>query len=135
MRADGLESIVQEKTALVIDAYFSGPKVAWMLQNDHGAREKAERGELAFGTVDTWLIWNLTGSKVHVSDETNASRTMLLNIHTSTWDYELLKHLGVPRSMLPGVRSSSEVYGETTGTLLGIPIARIAGDQQAALFG
>jgi glycerol kinase len=135
MRADGLESVVQEKTGLVIDAYFSGTKVAWMLQNVHGAREKAERGELAFGTVDTWLIWNLTGGKVHVSDETNASRTMLLNIHTRTWDDELLKHLGVPRSMLPEVRSSSEVYGETTGTLLGIPIAGIAGDQQAALFG
>jgi glycerol kinase len=135
MRADGLESVVQEKTGLVIDAYFSGTKVAWMLQNVHGAREKAERGELAFGTVDTWLIWNLTGGKVHVSDETNASRTMLLNIHTRTWDDELLKHLGVPRSMLPEVRSSSEVYGETTGTLLGIPIAGIAGDQQAAVFG
>jgi glycerol kinase len=106
-----------------------------MLQNVPGAREKAERGELAFGTVDTWLIWNLTGGKVHVTDETNASRTMLLNIHTRSWDDELLKHLGVPRSMLPEVKSSSEVYGETTETLLGIPIAGIAGDQQAALFG
>ena len=135
MRADGLESFVQEKTGLVIDAYFSGTKVRWLLDNVPGARERAERGELAFGTIDSWLIWKLTDGKVHVTDETNASRTMFFNIHARDWDDELLKVLDVPRSMLPAVKSSSEVYGETVGTLEGIPIAGIAGDQQAALFG
>jgi len=135
MRAEGLEPVVAAKTGLVIDAYFSGTKVAWMLQNVPGVRERAERGELAFGNVDTWLIWNLTEGKVHVTDESNASRTMLLNIHTRTWDKDLLQHLGIPASMLPEVKSSSEVYGETTGILAGIPVAGIAGDQQAALFG
>ena len=135
LRTEGMESVVAEKTGLVIDAYFSGTKVAWMLQNVPGVRERAERGELAFGNVDTWLIWNLTEGKVHVTDESNASRTMLLNIHTRSWDKDLLQHLGVPASMLPEVKSSSEVYGETTGILAGIPIAGIAGDQQAALFG
>jgi glycerol kinase len=135
MRADGLESMVRSKTGLVIDAYFSGTKVRWILENVPGAREKAERGELAFGTIDSWLIWKLTGGTVHVTDETNASRTMLFNIRTREWDDELLKALHVPRSMLPTVKSSSEVYGETTGSLGGIPIAGIAGDQQAALFG
>ena len=135
MRADGLESFVQEKTGLVIDAYFSGTKVRWLLDNVPGARERAERGELAFGTIDSWLIWKLTDGKVHVTDETNASRTMFFNIHERDWDDELLKMLDVPRSMLPAVKSSSEVYGETVGTLEGIPIAGIAGDQQAALFG
>jgi glycerol kinase len=136
MRADGLEKLVESKTGLVIDAYFSGTKVRWMLENVPGARERAERGELAFGTIDSWLIWKLTEGKVHVTDETNASRTMLFNIHTRDWDDELLQALHVPRSMLPAAKSSSEVYGETSGgTLTGIPIAGIAGDQQAALFG
>jgi glycerol kinase len=130
-----MDPVVAEKTGLVIDAYFSGTKVAWMLQNVPGVRERAERGELAFGNVDTWLIWNLTEGKVHVTDESNASRTMLLNIHTRSWDKDLLQHLGIPASMLPEVKSSSEVYSETTGTIPGIPIAGIAGDQQAALFG
>ncbi|MGA9578850.1 MAG: glycerol kinase GlpK [Terrimicrobiaceae bacterium] len=135
MRADGLESFVQERTGLVIDAYFSGTKVRWLLDNVPGARERAERGELAFGTIDSWLVWTLTDGKVHVTDETNASRTMFFNIHTRDWDDDLLKMLNVPRSILPAVKSSSEVYGETVGTLEGIPIAGIAGDQQAALFG
>src|ERR1700680_434527 len=136
MRADGLEKLVESKTGLVIDAYFSGTKVRWMLENVPGAREKAERGELAFGIVDSWLIWKLTEGKAHVTDETNASRTMLFNIHTREWDDELLRALHVPRSMLPVAKSSSEVYGKATvSTLAGIPIAGIAGDQQAALFG
>src|ERR1700730_7338676 len=135
MKADGLEPIVTEKTGLVIDAYFSGTKVRWLLDNVEGARAKAEKGELAFGNIDSWLIWKLTGGKVHVTDETNASRTMLFNIHTRQWDDELLKALHVPRSVLPEVKSSSEVYGETIGSVAGIPIAGIAGDQQAALFG
>ena len=135
MRTEGMESVVAQKTGLVIDAYFSGTKVAWMLQNVPGVRERAERGELAFGNVDTWLIWNLTEGKVHVTDESNASRTMLLNIHTRSWDKDLLQHLGIPASMLPEVKSSSEVYGETSGIIAGIPVAGIAGDQQAALFG
>jgi glycerol kinase len=136
MRADGLVPLVQQKTGLVIDAYFSGTKVRWILENVPGAREKADRGELAFGTIDSWLIWKLTKGKVHVTDESNASRTMLFNIHTRDWDDELLNALHVPRSILPAAKSSSEVYGETAvGTLEGIPIAGIAGDQQAALFG
>ena len=136
MRADGLEELVDSRTGLVIDAYFSGTKVRWLLDNVPGARERAERGELAFGTIDSWLIWKLTDGKVHVTDETNASRTMLFNIHRRDWDDELLKALHVPRSILPAAKSSSEVYGETTvDTLAGIPIAGIAGDQQAALFG
>src|SRR5246127_3666514 len=136
MRADGLEKLVESKTGLVIDAYFSGTKVRWMLENVPGTRERAERGELAFGTVDSWLIWKLTNGQVHVTDETNASRTMLFNIHTRDWDDKLLSALHVPRSMLPEAKSSSEVYGETAvGTLEGLPIAGIAGDQQAALFG
>ena len=106
-----LVPLVQKKTGLVIDAYFSGTKVRWILDNVPGAREKAERGELAFGTVDSWLIWKLTKGKVHVTDETNASRTMLFNIHTRDWDDELLSALHVPRSMLPAAKSSSEVYG------------------------
>ena len=135
MRADGLLPLIQSKTGLVIDAYFSGTKVRWILDNVPGARERAERGELAFGTVDSWLIWKLTGGKTHVTDETNASRTMLFNIHTRDWDDELLHALHVPRSMLPAAKSSSEVYGEARESLGGIPIAGIAGDQQAALFG
>ena len=135
LRADGYDKLVQEKTGLVIDAYFSGTKVNWLLDNVPGARERAERGELAFGTIDSWLIWKLTNGAVHVTDESNASRTMFLNIHTRDWDDELLKMLNVPRSVLPSVKSSSEVYGESTGVLAGIPIAGIAGDQQSALFG
>ena len=136
MRADGLVPLIQNKTGLVIDAYFSGTKVRWILDNVPGVREKAERGELAFGTVDSWLIWKLTHGQVHVTDETNASRTMLFNIHTRDWDDELLSALHVPRSMVPEAKSSSEVYGEiSVATLGGLPIAGIAGDQQAALFG
>ena len=135
MKADGLEPMITQKSGLVIDAYFSGTKVQWLLDNVPGAREKANRGELAFGTVDSWLIWKLTDGKVHVTDQSNASRTMLLNIYTRSWDDELLKALNVPRSVLPEVKSSSEVYGESTGILAGVPIAGIAGDQQSALFG
>lgn len=128
---------IQQKTGLIVDAYFSASKIKWLLDNVQGARQKAEEGSLVFGTVDSWLVWNLTGGKVHVTDVTNASRTMLYNINTLSWDDELLKIFTVPRSMLPEVRSSSEVYGETTGQVLAhkIPIAGIAGDQQAALFG
>jgi glycerol kinase len=135
LKARKLDRVIRNKTGLVIDAYFSATKVQWILQNVTGARAKAKAGALAFGTVDSWLIWNLTGGKVHVTDASNASRTMLYDIRKGAWDDELLRIFGVPRSMLPEVRSSSEVYGETT--LLGakIPIAGIAGDQQAALFG
>jgi len=135
LRARKLDRVIRRKTGLVIDAYFSATKVQWILQNVRGARERAKAGDLAFGTVDSWLIWNLTGGKVHVTDASNASRTMLYDISKGDWDDELLKLFGVPRSMLPEVRSSSEVYGMTN--LLGtpIPIAGIAGDQQAALFG
>jgi glycerol kinase len=135
LRARKLDRMIRRKTGLVIDAYFSATKVQWILQNVKGARARAKAGELAFGTVDSWLIWNLTEGKAHVTDASNASRTMLYDISKGDWDDELLKIFGVPRSMLPDVRSSSEVYGTTT--LLGapIPIAGIAGDQQAALFG
>ena len=135
LRARKMDRLIRRKTGLVIDAYFSATKVQWILQNVKGARARAKAGELAFGTVDSWLIWNLTGGKVHVTDASNASRTMLYDISKGDWDDDLLKLFGVPRSMLPQVRSSSEVYGETE--LLGtpIPIAGIAGDQQAALFG
>jgi glycerol kinase len=134
LRARGLTATIKRKTGLVVDAYFSGTKLEWILKNVPGARAKAKAGMLAFGTIDTWLVWNLTGGRVHVTDPSNASRTMLFNLR-GDWDDELLKMLGVPRSVLPEVRSSSEVYGHTT--LLGgsIPIAGIAGDQQAALFG
>ena len=135
LKARKLDRVIRRKTGLVIDAYFSATKVQWILQNVKGARAKARAGELAFGTVDSWLVWNLTGGAVHVTDASNASRTMLYNIAKGDWDDELLEIFGVPRSMLPEVRSSSEVYGATT--LLGgsIPIAGMAGDQQAALFG
>jgi glycerol kinase len=128
---------IQQKTGLIIDAYFSATKIKWILDNVDGARQKAVDGKLAFGTIDSWLIWKLTGRKVHVSDVTNASRTMLFNIHTLTWDNELLELFTIPQSMLPEVKSSSEVYGETDGDLFAarIPISGIAGDQQAALFG
>jgi len=138
LQADGYEDMVRAKTGLLIDAYFSGTKVKWILDHVEGARAKAEKGELLFGTIDTWLIWNLTGGKAHVTDYTNASRTLMFNIHTKEWDDELLKMLDVPRAMLPEVRSSSEVYGTTLPQyLLGreVPIAGVAGDQQAALFG
>ena len=135
LKAKKLDRVIRKKTGLVLDAYFSGTKVQWILQNVPGARARAARGELAFGTVDSWLVWNLTAGKVHVTDASNASRTMLYDIAKGGWDDELLKIFGVPRSILPEVRSSSEVYGTTA--LLGgsIPIAGIAGDQQAALFG
>jgi glycerol kinase len=135
LKARKLDRVIRRKTGLVLDAYFSGTKVQWILQNVKGARARAKAGELAFGTVDSWLVWNLTGGKVHVTDPSNASRTMLFDISKGDWDDELLRLFDVPRSMLPEVRSSSEVYGVTN--LLGrpIPIAGIAGDQQAALFG
>jgi glycerol kinase len=135
MKMDGLEGLIQRKTGLVIDAYFSGSKVRWILDNVPNARTLADAGELAFGTVDCWLVWKLTGGKKHLTDASNASRTMLFNIHTGNWDDELLGIFKVPRSMLPEVRASSEVYGEAGGELAGVPIAGIAGDQQAALFG
>ena len=133
---DGLIEKIREKTGLIIDAYFSGTKIRWILENVPGAREKAEKGELRFGTVDSWLVWNLSGGKVHVTDVTNASRTMLYNIREMKWDEELLALLGVPASMMPEVRSCSEIYGTVSdGPLAGVRIAGIAGDQQAALFG
>lgn len=137
LKKAGHEKMIRTKTGLVIDAYFSATKIKWMLDHVSGAREEASRGELAFGTMDTWLIWKLTSGKVHVTDVTNASRTMLFNINTMAWDEELLKLLDIPASVLPKVMSSSEVYGETSCPELpaGIPIAGIAGDQQAALFG
>ncbi|HEY9619526.1 MAG TPA: glycerol kinase GlpK [Crinalium sp.] len=137
LKAAGHEATFQQKTGLVIDAYFSGTKLRWLLDQVPNAREKAERGELAFGTIDSWLIWKLTQGKLHITDVTNASRTLLFNIHTQEWDDELLTILNIPRSVLPTVRSSSEVYGYTDEGLLShrIPIAGIAGDQQAATFG
>lgn len=133
----GHEEMIRDKTGLLIDPYFSGTKIRWILDHVEGAREKAEAGNLLFGTVDTWLIWKFTGGKVHVTDVTNASRTQLFNIHTLEWDAELLDLLKIPRAMLPEVRSCSEVYGHIDRNLYpgGAPIAGIAGDQQAALFG
>ena len=137
LKRDGRADLIRSKTGLIIDAYFSATKIRWILDNVPGARKKAEEGRLKFGTVDSWLIWKLTQGEVHVTDVSNASRTMLFNIHTLDWDNELLKLFNVPRSMMPQVRSSSEVYGSTKGTLFAceVPIAGIAGDQQAALFG
>ena len=137
LKADGMEETVRAKTGLVPDAYFSATKITWILENVEGAREKAEKGELLFGTVDTWLIWNLTKGKVHVTDYTNASRTMLYDIHNLKWDEELLTYFDIPKTMLPDVKPSSFVYGYTDPLVLGgeIPIAGAAGDQQAALFG
>lgn len=137
LRAKGYTHTIRQKTGLVIDAYFSGTKVKWILDNVPEAREKANRGELAFGTVDTWLVWKLTRGRTHVTDVTNASRTMLFNINTLTWDEELLNLLQIPESILPRVASSSEVYDLTNTTFFAskVPIAGIAGDQQAALFG
>ncbi|MDR2122494.1 MAG: glycerol kinase GlpK [Flavobacteriaceae bacterium] len=137
LKAQGLTDEIRQKTGLILDAYFSGTKVKWILDNVPGAREKAEQGKLCFGTVDTWLIWKLTRGKMHVTDVSNASRTLLFNIHTLQWDDDLLKLFNIPKSMLPEVKQSSEVYGETSTTLFStkIPISGIAGDQQAALFG
>lgn len=137
LKEKGLTEKYREKTGLVIDAYFSGTKVKWILDHVEGARERAERGTLLFGTVETWLIWKLTKGAVHVTDYTNASRTMLFNINTLQWDEEILAELGIPKSMLPQAKPSSEIYGETDPSFFGgrIPIAGAAGDQQAALFG
>ena len=138
LRAEGLEPLVRERTGLVLDAYFSGTKIRWLLDEVPGARASAERGELAFGTIDSWLVWKLTGGRRHVTDATNASRTLCLDLHSGDWDDEMLKALGLPRAILPEVVASSGVIAETTdiGWLpAGVPIAGIAGDQQAALFG
>ncbi|MEJ5961994.1 glycerol kinase GlpK [Pedobacter immunditicola] len=137
LKESGFAESIQNKTGLIIDAYFSATKVKWILENVPGAAEKAAEGKLLFGTIDTWLIWNLTGGEVHVTDVSNASRTMLYNIHSLSWDKELLELFKIPVNMLPEVKSCSEVYGETSGSLFAekIPIAGIAGDQQAALFG
>ena len=137
LRSDGKEPLFRERTGLVLDAYFSGTKLAWMLDNVAGARARAEAGELAFGTVDSWLLWKLTDGRLHITDSSNASRTLMFNIHTLKWDDELLRVLNVPPSVLPDVRASSEIYGEVTTALglEGVKLAGIAGDQQAALFG
>lgn len=137
LKEKGHAEQIAAKTGLIIDAYFSATKIRWILENVEGARQKAEAGELAFGTVDSWLIWKLTAGKSHLTDITNASRTMIFNIHTQEWDKELLELLGIPASMLPEVKSCSEVFTETAGDVLNtkIPIAGVAGDQQAALFG
>lgn len=138
LKEKGYSEMVREKTGLLIDAYFSGTKVKWILDNVEGAREKAENGELLFGTIDTWLVWKLSGGKAHVTDYSNASRTLMFNIHDLQWDDELLDMLTVPKSMLPEVRPSSEIYGETIDYHFfgqNVPIAGVAGDQQAALFG
>lgn len=137
LKKEGHEDLIRDKTGLLIDSYFSATKIRWILENVDGARERAERGELAFGTIDSWLIWNFTNGQKHVTDVTNASRTMIYNIHTLSWDKELLDLFNIPESMLPEVKSSSEVYGETSGQIFSVkvPIAGIGGDQQAALFG
>lgn len=137
LKAKGLDIIIQQKTGLIVDAYFSATKIKWILDNVNGTREKATRGELCFGTIDSWLLWNLTKGKVHATDVSNASRTMLCNIHTMQWDAELLEIFDIPAAMMPEIRSSSEVYGHTQNILSAhrIPIAGIAGDQQSALFG
>jgi glycerol kinase len=137
LKSKQLDTVIKQKTGLVIDAYFSATKIKWILDNVEGARKKAENGELCFGTIDTWLLWNLTKGQIHATDVSNASRTMLCNINTLQWDGELQKIFNIPGSMLPQIRSSSEVYGHTQNILSAknIPIAGIAGDQQAALFG
>jgi len=136
LKNEGQSPVVLEKTGLIIDAYFSATKIRWILDNVKGTRKLAEDGHLAFGTIDSWLVWNLTRGKLHITDVTNASRTMLFNIHTLKWDADLLEMFNIPASMLPEVKSSSEIYGKTSGQLgFGIPIAGIAGDQQASLFG
>jgi glycerol kinase len=136
--AGGHAALVRERTGLLIDAYFSGTKIRWILDKVEGAQARAERGELLFGTIDSWLIWNLSGRHLHITDASNAARTLLFNIHTCRWDDELLDMLNVPRCMLPEVRSCSEIYGHTvalSGLPAGVPISGVAGDQQAALFG
>ena len=137
LKNDGLIPLIREKTGLMIDAYFSATKIKWILDNVEGARAKAERGDLIFGTVDTWIVWQLTRGEKHTTDVSNASRTMLFNINTLKWDDELLKLFNIPKSMMPNVSSSSEVYGHTKTTIFAtkVPISGIAGDQQAALFG
>ncbi len=137
LKAAGKSEMIADKTGLILDAYFSATKIKWILDHVEGARKKAEKGELAFGTIDTWLIWKLTGGKTHATDISNASRTMIFNIHTEKWDEELLDLFEIPESLLPEVKESSEVIGETAGDILShkIPIAGVAGDQQAALFG
>jgi glycerol kinase len=137
LKQAGYSDVVRRKTGLVIDAYFSGSKLRWLLENVPGARDRAQRGELAFGTIDSWLMWNLSGGTLHITDPSNASRTMLYNIHSGAWDDELLTALSVPREILPEVRSSSEVYGQTAAEVFETPvrIGGIAGDQQSALFG
>ncbi len=137
LKEDGFDKVVQQKTGLVPDAYFSASKIAWILQNVPGARERAEKGEVLFGTVDTWLIWNLTKGAVHITDYTNASRTMLFDIHRCCWDEDIMERFGIPATMLPKVCPSGSLFGHTDASILGgeIPIAGVAGDQQAALFG
>jgi len=137
LRDEGMTDAIREKTGLVIDAYFSGTKLRWLLDNVPGARAQAERGELAFGTVDSWLMWQLTGGKVHVTDVSNASRTMLFNVHRNEWDADLLKALDIPASLMPKVQPSSSHFADTDAALLGhtLPIGGVAGDQQSALFG
>ena len=137
LKADGLTETIRQKTGLIIDAYFSGTKIKWILDHVPGARKRAEEGKLRFGTVDSWLVWRLTRGETHVTDVTNASRTMLFNIHDLKWDEELLKLFNIPLSMMPEVKSNSEIYGHTKTTIFAhkVPIAGIAGDQQAALFG
>ncbi|EOZ99698.1 Glycerol kinase [Indibacter alkaliphilus LW1] len=137
LKESGKAEMIAQKTGLILDAYFSATKIKWVLDNVEGARDRAERGELAFGTIDTWLIWKLTGGKTHATDFSNASRTMIFNIHEGKWDKELLELFEIPESLLPEVKESSEVIGETAGDVLShkIPIAGVAGDQQAALFG
>ncbi|NNE03098.1 MAG: glycerol kinase, partial [Eudoraea sp.] len=137
LKNEGKSDLIRNKTGLVLDAYFSGTKVKWILDNVEGVRTRAEAGELLMGTIDTWLIWNMTDGALHITDVTNACRTLFFDINTMSWDDELLDLFTIPKSMLPNVKESSEVYGETTTSLLGtkVPIAGIAGDQQAALFG
>ncbi|HET9054689.1 MAG TPA: glycerol kinase GlpK, partial [Cyclobacteriaceae bacterium] len=135
LKSRGLSEYVHENTGLVIDSYFSGTKIKWILDNVEGARAKADKGELAFGTIDTWLIWNLTGGKVHATDVTNASRTMIYNIKDLKWDEKLLKQLDIPKSMLPDVKPSAHHFGDAEVNGMKIPINGVAGDQQAALFG
>lgn len=137
LEEEGFGKVIRQKTGLIPDAYFSGTKIKWILENVNGARAAAEKGDLLFGTVDTWLIWKLTKGRVHVTDYTNASRTMLFDIHKKQWDKEILDYLGIPENMLPEVKASSCIYGYTSESLIGgkIPIAGAAGDQQAALFG
>ncbi|MEL7649192.1 MAG: glycerol kinase GlpK [Sedimentibacter sp.] len=137
LKKSGLEPYIRENTGLVIDAYFSGTKIKWILDNVPGVREKAEKGEILFGTIDTWLVWNLTGGRSHITDYSNASRTMIYNIRNLQWDESLLSELGIPRIILPEVKPSSEIYGNTVSGIFGIeiPISGMAGDQQSALFG